>query len=342
MIALFVSLCLAPIISTTVNLSHPSNIYSFNEEKAKIMKSYKDMFREKTYELQMVKITEPRLPISDLLNHYNPTSLMEEMQKKETEVFFLVIFWYNYDSTEHLILPKKPILAWLALKNSKDIHLVLSRIMLNFTDYIIGRLASSSYDIDLQIFLNSAKQLYEKRFFGLINYSLCADLKDRHEKYTTLINGFENAMRLFQSMLDENPFGLFNNEFPKFRNFIIKGDNSYSINNLVLLNRYITLKKTDPLELLSWLLEQPPNISFFFLFFQSLPLDVSGTTVAEILVYAKLDSLIGGVLDNLKKMIPNTFRISPNRELLFEVGISNPLKELLAAVVEKISLVDKI
>jgi hypothetical protein len=116
------------------------------------------------------------LPVSDRLNRYNSLSLLGDMSN-DMDALFLLIFWYNYDSNEFLILPTEMPFTLCELRNYRKSFSVISSIIRNFLEFIIIKLTSTTCEIDRQAFLKYAEQLYNYRFFGLINYCINLTLR---------------------------------------------------------------------------------------------------------------------------------------------------------------------
>jgi hypothetical protein len=114
----------------------------------------------------------------------------------------------------------------------------------------------------------------------------------------------------------------------------------YIFSDLILLIRYITLQKANSLELLEWLVNQPSNEAFYFLFFQKIPTDTSGTLI-------KKDATHEGrfidqrSVEQSKRNVSQYFSISSDSNLFIKSDTPDQLKGLIKALIDKIFLVKK-
>lgn len=325
---------------------------SFEEEKIKIFENYRELIQtarstipKKASEEGLIvkRIDGGILPIEVLLNQYDPTKLMIEMTKMiptdnptmNTDLLFLLIFWYSYDTNEHLIFSKNGIRVILkTLKLYKFPNRIVKTMTLNFKSFILEKLASFSHADQALGFLEVASNFCHP---FLHKFCFCLEQEDtRNFKENT-----EAVFKLLNEILDIGPFPLLFNELTNFHEAIRSGKPG-SNPKLIHIICYIKLKYRNSLELLEWLNIKPNFQVFYFFFLQMFELQNVDADLKKFL----RNSFIAQRRVSMEKfleMFGDFFAVSPKGKaytLHIKEGTEDSVKSMIERIFEIINLID--
>jgi hypothetical protein len=324
---------------------------SFKEGKMKIFKAYQRLIQtagdtipemEDVEEGLIVRRIEGGiLPIQELFNQLDQTELMIEMAKmmpENNDLLFLLIFWFSYDTDEHLIFSKYGIEVLLkTLKLYSYPNSIVTKITLNFKRFLLEKLASFSEVDQASKFLDAAV-----KFAHPFLYKFCFGFFLEQNNTGNFEKNTQATFDLLQTILEIGSFPLLFNELANFHVEAIPVKNLDPNPDLIQIICYIKLKYRNSIELLGWLNITPNFQVFYFFFLQMLELQNDD---ADLKKYLRNSFIVQRrvAMGNFVTMFGDFFTVSPHAKgytLHVKEGTEDTVKAMIEKIFNIINLVD--